>query len=629
MAGGAALVATLAVGLAPATPASAAGVTTHAWMAAQAIDKVASPQLKALLRANADYVRSGAHFPDSGYALSNTYGEEAHWQRFHDAYAAQILEHTECTDLTVTSGPCAQRIAFLMGMIGHGMGDEVWDWLFEPNVADLGEYYTPSDLGGYASEGGAETQMDLSAVADHHQPTTDLVPFPDHPEIIQAFNSVGFTDIDDADLNLGQIAMRVVHQAEASWAPTHIDDMHHAMPWMTANLVHGPGGVEFAAVAIAGEWNAMWGRLLGDQPATSVSITYPADGQRRVPATGWDREHHPGSGRGRGGARTRVAAVLTYSRPYSGSAGTVSSELPAGSMTLVERDSGTPVPLRGGWPRSVPYGPDLGEHMVGIQPAGDLAPCTWYRAGVTDQLVDARNLPVVPHTWEFRTGADAEGHRCSDDPFTPDENVARKALHDLLGLDPLDVESQLHDAGYRWDRGLTRRAYLDGLLRGEDLRTKLVQRAYQADLGRSPDAAGLAYWAGKLTSISLPELHARLLGSPEVFRRAGGTNRGYVAALYQAVHGRSPDPSGAAYWTGRLDRGLSCTGLARLLLTSHESAQRTVTSAYQAFLQRTPDPSGTAHWTAYLERGRDPRDLWGALISSAEFDRKAQAAPTS
>src|SRR6478609_146058 len=188
-AGLALLTAVGALALAPSTPAGAAGVTTHPWMAAQAIDKVTSPQLKALLKANKDYVRAGAHFPDSGYALSNTYGEEAHWQRFHDAYAAQILKHTECTNLAAPNGPCAKMVAFLMGMIGHGMGDEVWDWLFEPYVADLGEYYTPSDLGGYATEGGAETQMDLVAIADFGQPTSQMVDFPSHPDILEAFQA--------------------------------------------------------------------------------------------------------------------------------------------------------------------------------------------------------------------------------------------------------------------------------------------------------------------------------------------------------------------------------------------------------------------------------------------------------
>ena len=620
--------AAVAIGLAAlAVPsrAEAAGVTTHAWMAAQAIEKVTDPQLKQLLKANAAYVRSGAHFPDSGYALTNTYGETAHWQRFHDAYLAQIQEHAECTDFTKVDGPCAKQIAFLMGMTGHGMGDEVWDWLFEPNSPDLTEYYTPSDLSSYANEGGAELQMDLQAVAIHKQPTTDIVDFPNHADLLAAFKAAGMPNVTDDELNLGQYAMHVLHLAEAAWAPTHIDALHEAMPWMSHNMVSAPGGVEFAAKAIAGEWNVMWGRLLGSQPATSVSVTYPADGQRRIP-TGWVRAngYQPGSSRGRGGARTRAFAVLTYARPYTGSAGTVSSTLPAGSMTMEERDTSTAVPALSGYPRSAPYGPDEGEHGIAFQPAQDLAPCTWYRVKVTSNLVDARNLPVTPYQWDFRTAADASGARCADDPFTADENFARKVLGDLLDRTPGDEELQAieHDRS----RGLTKAGWTDRVLGSEEEREALVDQRFQKYLGRSVDPSGRSYWASKLQTISLTEFSARLLASDEVYRRAGSTNAGYVALMYQLIHGRTVDPSGKAYWTKKLDGGLGRGSFAKMLLTSSESARRTVVQAFADLLGRAPDPSGLTHWTGVLMRGTDARVLWRSIILSSEYDRKAQAA---
>ena len=64
--------------------------------------------------------------------------------------------------------------------------------------------------------------------------------------------------------------------------------------------------------------------------------------------------------------------------------------------------------------------------------------------------------------------------------------------------------------------------------------------------------------------------------------------------------------------------------LARLLLTSRESANRTVGQAFDRFLGRAPDPSGRTYWTGYLQSGKDPRDLWRSLILSAEYDRRAQ-----
>jgi hypothetical protein len=105
---GAALVLVCAAGtLAVGVPrADAAGIVTHAWMALDAIDLVDANDLRALLRAHRDQVRAGAEFPDGGYwtrtlgTPGGDYGEEAHWQRFVEAYTAQIRNDPACGRLT-------------------------------------------------------------------------------------------------------------------------------------------------------------------------------------------------------------------------------------------------------------------------------------------------------------------------------------------------------------------------------------------------------------------------------------------------------------------------------------------------------------------------------------------------
>lgn len=92
-------------------------------------------------------------------------------------------------------------------------------------------------------------------------------------------------------------------------------------------------------------------------------------------------------------------------------------------MTITERDTGTVLPNLSGFPRAVPYGADSGERMIGIQPGVDLQPCTWYRVDTTQALLDADARPVTPASWEFRTGLDAQGTLCPDDP-TGDEWLA-------------------------------------------------------------------------------------------------------------------------------------------------------------------------------------------------------------
>ena len=403
--------------LASTSPAEAAGVTTHAWMGLAAIDLVEDPALHALIDAHRGQVEGGGQYPDSGY-FNNTlgvpggdYGEEAHWQRFLDAYAAQIASRDDCGDLTDPDGPCADEIAHLMGMAAHSIGDQVWDWLFEPYAPQYGEEYLPPELSAFVGPGGIEFQMDMVAInRDGRWTSPDTPALPSSADLAAAFTAVGRPDITEFGLTEGKKNAKIIRDAEGALAPIHGPLVEASMPWTSDNYITAPGGVDFAAVAIAALYENLWGQLLGDQPATKVSITYPADGQTDIPSTGWVANFGPGSHPDRGPATNRIAAVLSYSRPYVANAADTTThipqQLPDGAMTLTDTETGLPVPLMGGYPKSVPYGADAGEHMIALQPAGDLAACTTYEVAVTEALLDADLEPVTPMTWRFTTDGD-------------------------------------------------------------------------------------------------------------------------------------------------------------------------------------------------------------------------------
>jgi hypothetical protein len=391
--------------------ADAAGIVTHAWMGLDAVGLVQDAQLHALLDAHRDQVRAGAEFPDGGYwtrsqgTPGGDYGEEAHWQRFVDAYTAQIRNDAACGDLTDPSGPCAATVAHLMGAAAHGMGDEVWDWLFEPNGPGFDESYLPAEFTPFVGPGGLELQLDLVAIARHGRPTGPTPPIPDPAKIDAAFAAVGRGDIDPATFADGEGFLDVERGAEAFWAPRHIDAMERAMPWTSFNMTRTGGGVDFAARAIAGYFDTIWSNLLGRSATTHVTATAPYDGQRNVPYVGWTGNYSPGSNDGNSGGLTRIAAALSSALPYHPQAGTGSqpSELPVDSLRLRDLTTNELVPARSGYPRIVPYNPEAGEHVIAFQPAGDLQPCRWYRVETTTTLVDAQAQAVTPAQWRFRT----------------------------------------------------------------------------------------------------------------------------------------------------------------------------------------------------------------------------------
>ncbi|NDW01308.1 DUF4214 domain-containing protein [Salipiger sp. PrR002] len=86
-----------------------------------------------------------------------------------------------------------------------------------------------------------------------------------------------------------------------------------------------------------------------------------------------------------------------------------------------------------------------------------------------------------------------------------------------------------------------------------------VYRLYQATLGRAPDAVGFANWSERLGDGMEIETAAQGFVRSAEFQNTYGAlnNAAFVTLLYQNVLGRSPDATGLANWSGRLDGGMS------------------------------------------------------------------------
>ncbi|NLV57051.1 MAG: DUF4214 domain-containing protein [Acidimicrobiales bacterium] len=601
----------VAVALLPTAPSGAAGMTTHTWMADSAIDRVETPALRALLLDNLDYLKAGAKFPDGGYVPGNIHGEEAHWQRFADVYLDLIRNKDECGQLSRPDGPCAAQIAHLFGIVAHGTGDEVWDWLFEPNSPDRDEYYT-ADLP-TASEGGAETQMDLVAIGLYGRPADPVPTLTFTDDLIAAFDASGVPGVTAQQINVAQAVFTLLHQVESGWADTHLDGILEAMPWMSEHLVDAPGGVDWAARSIAAQWESLWAQLLGAPIPTRVSNTYPDSLERGVPATGWTRRPYPGSSRDRGGARTRIAASLTYSTPYRvPGGGGVSQTLPAGAMTLTEAATGTVVPSMSGFPQNVPYTADPGEHTIAIQPAGDLQPCTWYRVSVTDLLLDGRGSSVVPHSWTFRTGLGSDGAACPDDP-TGDTAVAdyvARAYRDLLGREATAADVAFWTAALEGGASPTWFAVV--LMSVDEGRRAVVDDLYRRVLDRGATAGERALWADALAGgTTTAEIQARLLDSAEFTARAGGTPEGWLSMAYATILGRAIDPPSLTLWSAYLGSGGDRLTIARALTGGGEARRVTAHRTLAALDDTSPSTDAVTAEAAL------PGDLRHTLIRVA------------
>jgi hypothetical protein len=170
---------------------------------------------------------------------------------------------------------------------------------------------------------------------------------------------------------------------------------------------------------------------------------------------------------------------------------------------------------------------------------------------------------------------------------------------------------------------LTRLQVVQRIMNSAEYRTDQINQFYVSMLGRQPDAAGLQGYLTLLASGgTLNEVRTIILGSTEFFHHVGGTNAGFLNALYLEVLGRSIDSTGATAFGSALSKGMTTRQVAATILASNESANDMVEGFYQEAFQRVADSSGLNTFTSGLEHGATGEQVLETLFASAEYWQK-------
>jgi Tol biopolymer transport system component len=130
-----------------------------------------------------------------------------------------------------------------------------------------------------------------------------------------------------------------------------------------------------------------------------------------------------------------------------------------------------------------------------------------------------------------------------------------------------------------------------------------VVRLYWAFFLRKPDPSGLSYWIKKYETGTKLGTIAQGFAKSSEFKNRYGTlgNEDFVKLIYPNIFERQPDPSGLAYWTGKLDRKeITRGGVMIGFSESSEGVRRlapqvNITLISQGMLRVSPPP---AFWDA-------------------------------
>jgi Domain of unknown function (DUF4394)/Calx-beta domain/Domain of unknown function (DUF4214) len=208
--------------------------------------------------------------------------------------------------------------------------------------------------------------------------------------------------------------------------------------------------------------------------------------------------------------------------------------------------------------------------------------------------------------------------------LTPTQCFVSQMYRDLLGRTVDAGGLQLFSGAI--DAGLINRTQAALLIESsQEFRQLRLNQFYQQLLRRTIDPFGQASWTAFLAAGgTFEQVQIGILGSVEYFTtRGGGTNRGWLDAVYADVLGRAIDPTGLAGWTAALNAGASRTDVAQAILASVESNTRELQQLYQALLGRAGDAFGLAAFSAALNSGVSDEIVAAIMVGSQEYFQRA------
>jgi hypothetical protein len=148
----------------------------------------------------------------------------------------------------------------------------------------------------------------------------------------------------------------------------------------------------------------------------------------------------------------------------------------------------------------------------------------------------------------------------------------------------------------------------------------LIANDYQLFLGRAASPAEIAGWVnGMQLGMTDEQVMAAFAGSPEFYQHAGGTNQGFIDAVYQDILGRTPDAAGEAAWLAALAAGAPRSAIAYGFAVSAERESLVVSADYQRYLGRTLSQQEVAGWVSAFQRGVTNEQVVSGFLASSEY----------
>lgn len=167
---------------------------------------------------------------------------------------------------------------------------------------------------------------------------------------------------------------------------------------------------------------------------------------------------------------------------------------------------------------------------------------------------------------------------------------------------------------------LSRQQFALDLLNSQEYSQLRANQFYNDYLARTPTAQEASNLTNIIQTTTLPQGRSALLGGTEYFTtQAGGTNPGFLNALYLDLLNRPIDPTASSNFQTQLSGGATRADIANEVQATDEFRTDIVTGYYQQFLHRAPDNFGLNFYTGLLSGGGTEQEVIAGLIGSDEY----------
>jgi len=203
--------------------------------------------------------------------------------------------------------------------------------------------------------------------------------------------------------------------------------------------------------------------------------------------------------------------------------------------------------------------------------------------------------------------------------FDPTVRFVDQAYEDLLGR-PADAGGQAYFTGLLNQGSATRAQVALMIATSPEAETLEVEQLYQLLLHRSADATGLTIFTGLLAQGDTREqIAGQIAGSAEYYGdQGGGTNDGFVTALFQDALGRTPQPQELTQFNQAFANGATLAQIAADVFSSPEYVQDEIGGFYQQYLRRSADSAGLSYFVNAREQGASDEQVIAQLVGSTE-----------